>query len=108
MLITLLFDVIRNSYSVHFFFKAIAISGISCCNGYLVTMATEVGAYNIAVCEGTGTLFLVHTFLQATAVLGITCCYGYFSNRNMSLCVLFEGIRTSVLVNLQFLVNKFL
>ena len=26
-----------------------AISGITCCYGYLVTMATEAGAYNIAV-----------------------------------------------------------
>ena len=74
VLITLLFEGIRTSYLVHTFLEATAISGITCCYGYLVTiallqwqqkevlitllfegigyhvtMATEAGAYNIAV-----------------------------------------------------------
>ena len=40
---------IRTSYLVHTFLEAIAISDISCRYGYLVTMATEAGTYNIAV-----------------------------------------------------------
>ena len=48
VLITLLFEGIRTSYLVHTFLEETAISGITCCYGYLVTMATEAGAYNIA------------------------------------------------------------
>ena len=46
---TLLFEGIRTSYLVRTFLEATAISGIACCYGYLVTLATETGAYNIAV-----------------------------------------------------------
>ena len=48
-LITLLFEDIRTSYLVHTFLEATAISGMSCFYGYLVTIATEAGADNIAV-----------------------------------------------------------
>ena len=48
-LITLLFEGIRTSYLVHIFLAETAISGIICCFGYLVTMATEVGNYNIRI-----------------------------------------------------------
>ena len=48
VLITLLFEGIRTSYLVYTFLEATAISGIACCYGCLVTIATEAGAYNIA------------------------------------------------------------
>ena len=47
-LITLLFEGIRTSYLLHTVLEAKAISGITCCYGYLVTMVTKAGAYNIA------------------------------------------------------------
>ena len=47
--ITLLFEGIRTSYLLHTFLEATAISGVTCCYGYLVILATEAGAYNIAV-----------------------------------------------------------
>ena len=49
VLITLLFEGIRTSFLVHTFLKATAISGIPCCYGYLVILATEAGGYNIAL-----------------------------------------------------------
>ena len=49
VLITLLLEGIRILYLLHAFLEATAIIGITCCYGYLVTMATEAGAYNIAV-----------------------------------------------------------
>ena len=49
LLLVLLFEGIRTSYLLHTFLEATAIFGISCCYGYLVTMATKAGAYNIAV-----------------------------------------------------------
>ena len=48
-LTTLLFEGIRTLYLLHTFLEATAISGISCCYRYLVTMTTKAGAYNIAV-----------------------------------------------------------
>ena len=47
-LMTLLFEGIRTSYLLHKFLEATAISGIHCCYGYLDTVATKVGVYNIA------------------------------------------------------------
>ena len=49
VLITLLFEGIGILFLVHTFLEATAISGISCCHGHLVILATEAGAYNIAV-----------------------------------------------------------
>ena len=60
MLITLLFEGISTSYSVHTSLELTAISGITCCYGYLVTMATEVGAYNIAVGMYKNFIFSAH------------------------------------------------
>ena len=80
-LITLLFEGIRTSYLLDTFLEATAISGISCCCGYLVTMTTRAGAYNI-VFEGIRTSYLVHTFLEATAISGIDC---YLGNRSRCL-----------------------
>ena len=48
VLIALLLEGIRTSHLVYTFLEATAISGITCCYGYLVTMATEADAYNIA------------------------------------------------------------
>ena len=49
VLITLLLEGIRTSYLMHTFLEVTAISGISCCHGYLVTMTTEAGICNITV-----------------------------------------------------------
>ena len=76
VLVTLLFEGIRTSYLVHIFLEATSISGIICCHGHLVTMATEASAYKI-VFQGIRASYLVFTFLKATAIFGITCCYGY-------------------------------
>ena len=60
VLITLLFEGIRTSYLVHTFLEGTEISGISCCYGYFVTMATEAGTYNIAVGRYKKLIFSAH------------------------------------------------
>ena len=60
VLITLLFEGIRTLYLVHAFLEATAVSGIACCYGYLVTMATKSGAYNIGVGRYKDFIFGVH------------------------------------------------
>ena len=76
VLITLLFEGIRTSYLVHTFLEATAISGIPCCYGYLVILATEIGAYNMLF-ESIQTSYLVQMFLEVLEISGISCCYGH-------------------------------
>ena len=76
VLITLLFEDIRTSFLVHTFLKATAISGIPCCYGYLVILATEAGGYNIAV-EDIQTSYLLQMFLEVLVIYGISCGYGH-------------------------------
>ena len=76
VLITLLFEHIRASYLVYTLREATAISGITCCYGYLVTWQQKQMLITLRF-EGIRTSYLVHTFLEATAISGIACCYGY-------------------------------
>ena len=59
-LITLLFEGIGTLLLVHIFLEPTAVSGITCCYGYLVTMATEAGTYNIAVQRYKNFIFGTH------------------------------------------------
>ena len=49
VLITLLFEGIGTLFLVHTFLEPTAVSGVTCCYGYLVAMATEASTYNIDV-----------------------------------------------------------
>ena len=98
VLITLLLEGIRTSYLVHSFLEATAIFGIACCYGYLVTMATEVGAYNIAFLRYKNFIFRAHipwgnSNLRYNLLLWIPCYHGKKAG------AYFECIRISYLVH---------
>ena len=74
--IVLVFYDILKSYLVNIYLLILAVSGITHCYKYHVTMAKKQVLITLLL-EGIRASYLVHTFLEATSIFVITCCYGY-------------------------------
>ena len=85
VLITSQFEVVGISYLVPRSNWVIAIYGVICCYGHLVTMATESCSDNFTFwsCR---TSYLVQRSIEATATCGMICCYGHLVTMATEAC----------------------